>query len=95
MTTRILPALVVLACGGSSEPTDETRPYCGARDAAAVEARITTLLDQLTLDEKVALMHGAGPAPEDGVWLVEGNARLGVPGLHMLDGPRGVSTASG
>jgi beta-glucosidase len=91
----MLPVLLVAACGGGAEPSDEIRAYCGVRDAAAVEARITELLGQLTLEEKVALMHGAGLTPVDGVWLVEGNGRLGIPGLHMLDGPRGVSVVSG
>jgi beta-glucosidase len=69
--------------------------YCGARDPAAIEARITDLIGQLDVEEKVGLMHGAGLAPTDGVWLVPGNERLGIPGLRMLDGPRGVSAVTG
>ncbi|HYU15064.1 MAG TPA: glycoside hydrolase family 3 N-terminal domain-containing protein, partial [Candidatus Acidoferrum sp.] len=69
--------------------------YCGARDGAAIEERITGLLDRLSLDQQIALMHGAGGLPIEGVWLVEGNAELGIPALRMLDGPRGVSAISG
>ena len=69
--------------------------YCGAEDAAAVETRIADLLTELTVEQKIALMHGAGLAPIDGVWLVEGIEELGIPGLRMLDGPRGLSTVSG
>ncbi|MDQ3031276.1 MAG: glycoside hydrolase family 3 C-terminal domain-containing protein [Myxococcota bacterium] len=71
------------------EPTAATRAYCGERDDDAIEARITALLSELALDEKITLMHGA--ALVDRAWLVPGNERLGVPGLHMLDGPRGLS----
>jgi beta-glucosidase len=72
-------------------PTPATIAYCQGRDDAAIEARITELLSQLSLDEKIALMHGASGGLVDGTWLVPGNARLGIPGLHMLDGPRGLS----
>jgi len=65
-------------------------PFC-PRDPAVVEARIDGLLAQLTPEEKVALMQGAANRVTDGVWLVRGNERTGVPGLRMLDGPRGVS----
>jgi beta-glucosidase len=68
--------------------------YC-ARDAAAIEVRIAELLGGLDVEEKVGLMHGAAITLTDGVWLVEGNERLGIPGLRMLDGPRGVSAATG
>lgn len=103
-------AVAAVGCGGSGgggggedagprhvpepfEPTAATEAYCGG-DAAAVEARITELLGQLTLRQKVSLMHGARPLSVDGVWLVEGVPELGVPGLHMLDGPRGVSAVA-
>ncbi|MCB9592567.1 MAG: glycoside hydrolase family 3 C-terminal domain-containing protein [Sandaracinaceae bacterium] len=72
------------------EPTAETRAYC-AGDDDAIEARITTLLGQLSVAEKIALMHGVGTAVVERTWLVEGNEAYGIPGLHMLDGPRGLS----
>jgi beta-glucosidase len=67
--------------------------YCGgnAERAQAIEDRIAALLGQLSLSQKVSLLHGAGPVPIDGVWQVNGVPELGIPGLHMLDGPRGVS----
>lgn len=76
------------------EPTGATRAYC-PRDADAIEARITEALRSLTIEEKVALMHGARVGLTDGVWLVRGNERFGFPGLRMLDGPRGLSAMSG
>lgn len=72
-------------------PTAATRAYCGSRDADAVEARITAMLAALTPGEKVALMHGASLLLVDRSWRVAGSERLGIPGLRMLDGPRGLS----
>jgi len=76
-------------------PTAATRAYCGARDDDAIEARITTLLGQLSLGDKIDLMHGNALSTSDGVWLLPGNPALGIPGLRMLDGPRGVANSSG
>jgi beta-glucosidase len=102
--------VLLVACGGGGgggadagpdayiaevfAPTAETRAYC-PRDDAKVEARITELLGQLTLEEKIDLMHGASLSAVDGAWLLPGNQRLGIPGLRMLDGPRGVAVTSG
>lgn len=48
-----------------------------------------SLLDaQMTLDEKIALVHGW---PGQYVGDITNNARLGIPGLHLSDGPAGVS----
>ena len=72
-------------------PTPATRSYCGSTNDDAVEARITAALAALTLEEKLAMMAGAAVVPLDRRWRVPGNDRLGLPGLGMLDGPRGVS----
>ncbi|MCA9615640.1 MAG: glycoside hydrolase family 3 C-terminal domain-containing protein [Sandaracinus sp.] len=73
------------------EPTAATRAYCGREDADAIEARITELLAQMTPREKIASLHGASVALQEGTWRVAGVERLGVPGFRMLDGPRGLS----
>ncbi len=75
-------------------PTPETVAYCQGHDDAEIEARITELLAELGTDEKLRMMHGASAFVVDNTWLVEGNARLGIPGFHMLDGPRGVSSST-
>lgn len=77
------------------EPTPATRAYCGDADDDAIERRITELLTELSLEEKVQLMYGSSLGVSDGTWRVPGNERLGIPGFHMLDGPRGVSSMSG
>ncbi len=71
--------------------TAATRAYCGSRDADAIEARITGMLATFTPEEKIALMHGASLLLVDRSWRVAGNEGHGVPGLRMLDGPRGLS----
>ena len=45
---------------------------------------LTELLPQLTLEEKIKMIHAAGLFRTDGI------ERLGIPGLHMSDGPNGV-----
>lgn len=77
------------------EPTAATRAYCPRDDVDAIEARITELLSELSVVEKVRLMHGERLALVDGVWRVPGNERVGLPGLGMLDGPRGLSSFTG
>jgi beta-glucosidase-like glycosyl hydrolase len=48
-----------------------------------VEARIDTLLKQLSLEEKVSLVAGSD------MWHTPGVPRLGIPGLKVTDGPSG------
>lgn len=48
------------------------------------EARIEKILQALTLDEKIGMIHGAG------LFRTEGVERLNIPPLKMSDGPRGV-----
>ena len=76
-------------------PTAATRAYCGAADADAIEARITALLSALTPAEKVDLMHGHTLGLVEHSWAVPGNEAHRIPGLHMLDGPRGLSAFTG
>src|SRR5678816_2723791 len=74
-------------------PTADTRAYCNGDDDA-IEAQITTILGTLSARDKIAMLHGAAGGLTGGTWLVRGNDTVGVPGLHMLDGPRGVSEAT-
>ena len=79
---------------GDDERVLRLRAFC-PKDAEAIEARIDALLDQLTLEEKVALMSGTEGFPADGVYPTGAVERLGLPGLRMVDGPRGVSKNTG
>jgi len=59
------------------------------------DARVDKLLSQLTLDEKLTLIHGTqeDPAVYQGqAGYLAGIPRLGIPGLRFADGPPGVLT---
>ncbi|MFG1611232.1 glycoside hydrolase family 3 protein [Nonomuraea wenchangensis] len=60
-------------------------------EAAPVQARVSALLRGLTLQEKIALLHGAtDPAAKGAAGYVPGVPRLGIPELRLADGPAGV-----
>jgi beta-glucosidase len=59
------------------------------------DARVDKLLSQMTLEEKVTLIHGKheDPAVYQGqAGFLSGIPRLGIPGLRFADGPPGVLT---
>lgn len=59
------------------------------------DARVDKLLSQMTLQEKLTLIHGAheDPAVYQGqAGYLAGVPRLGIPGLRFADGPPGVLT---
>jgi beta-glucosidase len=72
---------------------DSLAAYCRV-DSAEVEARIDALLPTLTLEEKASLMHGASVLTIDGTWQSTAIGEKGIPGFHMLDGPKGVGGSS-
>ncbi len=49
-----------------------------------IEKKIEDLVSQLTLDEKIGMIHG------DGLFCTKGVERLGIPEVTMSDGPMGV-----
>ena len=52
-------------------------------------SRVAKLVAQMTLPEKVAMLHGFGAKLQSGyVGNVQGNSRLGIPGIRMEDGPQ-------
>jgi beta-glucosidase len=62
--------------------------------AHAADGDIDGLLRAMTLEEKVALLHGAtDPLGQAGAGYVPGVPRLGVPPLRLADGPAGARTA--
>jgi len=59
------------------------------------DARVDKLLSQMTLAEKLTLIHDSreGPATYQGqAGYIAGVPRLGIPGLRLADGPPGVLT---
>src|SRR5258708_7255567 len=59
------------------------------------DARVDRLLSQMTLQEKMALIHGTHEDPvvyQGQAGYLAGIPRLGIPGLRFADGPPGVLT---
>ena len=59
------------------------------------DARVDKLLSQMTLEEKLTLIHGTAEDPavyQGQAGYLAGVPRLGIPGLRFADGPPGVLT---
>jgi beta-glucosidase len=65
-------------------------PWAGS--PAPADVRAGQVLARMTLDEKIAMVHGTGGSAYTGY--VPGNARLCIPALKMQDGPLGVRMAN-
>ncbi|RSS80362.1 beta-glucosidase [Streptomyces sp. WAC06614] len=76
--------------GAGARPRGKPAPAAEPPKAGSA-ARIEALVGRLTLDEKIALLHGArDPAPLGQAGYVPGVARLGIPPLRLAHGPAGV-----
>jgi beta-glucosidase len=75
---------VFMSCESTSE-----EPTPGDTTEIDVEAQIEELLSQLTLEEKIAIIHASSSFTSGGV------ERLGIPELIMSDGPHGVRREHG
>lgn len=98
------PSLALLvACGAPTQPLPDP-PVILAYDAEAIAegnrgrlcdeeaiaARVEAILQQMTLEQKAAQMHGVSLLPNQDLYDAGGIPELGVPTLKMVDGPRGV-----
>src|SRR4051812_44226116 len=97
---RLILALMAVAVLAGSAVAQPARPWMDAR--LTPERRADLLLDQMTLDEQIALLHGSvpglvttGPPPGSlsSAGFVPGNARLGIPALTESDASLGVAAA--
>jgi len=61
-------------------------PWVGSH--APIDARASQVLGQMTLDEKISMVHGAAGSAYTGD--IPGDSRLCIPALKMQDGPVGV-----
>ena len=51
--------------------------------------RSQLILKEMTLEEKVAMLHGNSSIDPSYVGYIAGNSRLSIPALKMMDGPQG------
>ena len=88
LATAFTASAVVVAVPGTAHaaPATAACPWVGSR--APIEQRVAQVLPQMTLDEKIAMVHGAAGSAYTGY--IPGVARLCIPALKMEDGPVGV-----
>jgi beta-glucosidase len=91
LAVATLAAGVAAAVSGvaTASPTaarDSNCPWVGS--TAPIESRVTAVLSRMTLDEKIAMVHGAAGSAYTGY--IPGDARLCIPALKLQDGPVGV-----
>jgi beta-glucosidase len=83
-------AATAVVCAQDSASHTQT-----AGPAAAGDARVDKLLSRMTLDEKIAVIHGEKDPPEESqgqAGYMAGDSKLGIPWLRLADGPPGVLT---
>ncbi len=100
----VLAGLALAAASLVAAPVATSAPAATAASAPArpwmntglsAERRARLLVAQMTLDEKIAMVHGAGFAFNVGyAGVVPANTRLGIPPLFLADSPVGVGNGS-
>ena len=77
--------MAVVSCKNEGNvATADTKIYEGKEIGTEYDAEINALLSQLTLEEKIGMLHGNSMFSTGAV------PRLGIPELKMADGPLGV-----
>src|SRR3954468_6290959 len=111
MTVKSVVVLGALALSGAAlAAAPAASPATGARAGRGVmartwmsgglvpEQRAGLLVAQMTLDEKIAMVHGIGYPLQSGpvgyAGAVPANTRLGIPALYLADSPVGVGNGS-
>ena len=93
LTTVAVPASASTPASVPGAQAATGRPWMNTRLSAEQRARL--LVAQMTLDEKIAMVHGAGFLFNQGfAGLVPANTRLGIPALYLADSPVGVGNGS-
>jgi len=65
----------------------------GSVNSQSIEARVDALLQRMTPEEKIQMLHGA--RRRGFIGYIPGIARLGIPELALTDGPAGVRHGTG
>ena len=84
--SAIILCALLTPCGMRAQESVSSSPYPSKYPASEVQQRVSKLLSELTLDEKVSLLSGDG---FDGMSTIAID-RLGIPKLVMSDGPQGI-----
>ncbi len=88
-----VPALWAADVISTAAKDQASRPWMN-KSLSPVQ-RANLLIKEMTLDEKIVMMHGVSPIPVKGyVGYVPGNARLGIPALRLADGRAGVGNGA-
>ncbi|GAB3030367.1 beta-glucosidase [Natronobiforma cellulositropha] len=72
------------------DDTDDTDVADDSHDEGSTPARIETLLEELTLEEKLSLVRGAYDPAGNATGYVPPVERLDIPSLSLVDGPMGI-----
>ncbi len=93
MKTFTRPVMLVLGCVMLIEllPVGCARTPAPGPQPAAFDARARQIVAQMTLDEKIAQLHGIRDS--NNYRIVPGLARLGIPALTVANGPAGLGPA--
>ena len=93
LTAVAVPASASTPASVPGAQTATAPPWMNTRLSADQRARL--VVAQMTLDEKIAMVHGAGFLFNQGfAGLVPANTRLGIPALYLADSPVGVGNGS-
>ncbi|HEX3791986.1 MAG TPA: glycoside hydrolase family 3 C-terminal domain-containing protein [Pseudonocardiaceae bacterium] len=85
----MLIASLAIPISAQAAPTQGSNPACPwVGSHAPIDTRVSEVLAQMTLDEKITMVHGAAGSAYTGY--VPGDSRLCIPALKMQDGPVGV-----
>jgi beta-glucosidase len=89
ITLLSVPPLMTAGWSASAADNQASRPW--VNKALSPSQRANLLIKEMTLDEKIVMVHGVKPIPVDGyVGYVPANTRLGIPALTLADGRAGV-----
>ncbi|WP_378520779.1 beta-glucosidase family protein [Nonomuraea helvata] len=93
LTRRDMARLLGAAVAVAAAPAPRTARRADVAPALGPDRRadVDALLRQLTLEEKISLLHGArDPASKGQAGYLPGVPRLGIPEVRLADGPAGV-----
>jgi beta-glucosidase len=84
----------IFAAVGSPTPNHQAARPWSNRSLSALQ-RADLLIKEMTLDEKITMLHGVDPLPANAyVGYVPPNLRLGIPAMTLADGRAGVGNGA-